>query len=167
MSLNITEKKAIVDEVSEIAKTANAVVAASYIGLGAGKMTQLRAEARKQNVHIQIVKNTLAKKAFKDTDFASLDDRLTGPLLLAFSQEEPSSSARVLKNFIKDNGLESEMVKFLWFDGDVLDGSDLDKIASLPTKDEAIAMLMSVIKAPVAKLARTIDAVKTQKEDAA
>ncbi len=167
MSLNITEKKAIVAEVSEIAKIANAVVATSYIGLDADQMTSLRAEARKQDVHIQIIKNTLAKKAFKDTNFAALDERLSGPLLLAFSQGEPSSSARVLKNFIKDNNLESDIVKFLWFDGNVLEGDNLNKIASLPTKDEAIAMLMSVIKAPVAKLARTIDAVKTQKEDAA
>lgn len=167
MSLNITEKKAVVAAVSEVAQKANAVVAANYLGLTAEQMTTLRADARAQGVHLQIVKNTLAKRALADTEFASCEDRLVGPLMLAFSTEEPSASARIFKQFIKDNDKVDDMVQFLWFDGKVLEGSDLNRIASLPTKDEAIAMLMSVMKAPVGKLVRTIDAVRAQKEEAA
>ncbi|PID63236.1 MAG: 50S ribosomal protein L10 [Gammaproteobacteria bacterium] len=167
MSLNITEKKAVVKAVSEVASKANAVVAASYMGLSAEQMTALRAQARAQGVHLQIVKNTLAKRAFADTEFANCEEKLVGPLMLAFSTEEPSASARIFKNFIKENAAAKDMVQFLWFDGDVLEANQLDKIASLPTKDEAIAMLMSVMKAPVGKLVRTIDAVRVQKEEAA
>ncbi|PID65037.1 MAG: 50S ribosomal protein L10 [Gammaproteobacteria bacterium] len=167
MSLNITEKKAVVAGVNEVAAKANAVVAASYMGLTAEQMTALRADARAQGVHLQIVKNTLAKRALADTDFANCEDKLVGPLMLAFSTEEPSSSARIFKKFIKENGGSEDMVQFLWFDGEVLAANELNKIASLPTKDEAIAMLMSVMKAPVGKLVRTIDAVRAQKEAAA
>ncbi len=167
MSLNITEKKAVVAGVNAVAAKANAVVAANYLGLTAEQMTALRADARAQGVHLQIVKNTLAKRALADTDFANCEDRLVGPLMLAFSTEEPSASARIFKKFIKDNNNVDDMVQFLWFDGEVLEGKDLNKIASLPTKDEAIAMLMSVMKAPVGKLVRTIDAVRAQKEAAA
>lgn len=167
MSLNITEKKAVVAGVSEVAAKANAVVAASYMGLTAEQMTALRADARAQGVHLQIVKNTLAKRALADTDFANCEDKLVGPLMLAFSTEEPSAGARVFKKFIKENENIDDMVQFLWFDGEVLEANDLNRIASLPTKDEAIAMLMSVMKAPVGKLVRTIDAVRAQKEEAA
>ncbi len=109
----------------------------------------------------------MAKRALADTDFANCDDRLVGPLMLAFSTEEPSASARIFKKFMKDNQNNDDMVQFLWFDGEVLEANQLNKIASLPTKDEAIAMLMSVMKAPVGKLVRTIDAVRAQKEEAA
>ncbi len=167
MSLNITEKKAVVAGVTEVASKANAVVAASYMGLTAEQMTALRADARSQGVHLQIVKNTLAKRALADTDFANCEEKLVGPLMLAFSTEEPSASARIFKKFIKENGRSDDMVQFLWFDGEVLEAKELNRIASLPTKDEAIAMLMSVMKAPVGKLVRTIDAVRAQKEEAA
>ncbi len=167
MSLNISEKKAVVKGVNQVAQHANAVVAANYMGLTAEQMTALRADARAQGVHLQIVKNTLAKRALADTDFANCDDRLVGPLMLAFSTEEPSASARIFKKFMKDNQNNDDMVQFLWFDGEVLEANQLNKIASLPTKDEAIAMLMSVMKAPVGKLVRTIDAVRVQKEEAA
>ncbi len=167
MSLNIKEKKAVVVAVNEVASKANSVVAASYMGLTAEQMTALRADARSQGVHLQIVKNTLAKRALADTDFANCEEKLVGPLMLAFSTEEPSAAARVFKKFIKENADNDGMVKFLWFDGDVLEANSLNKIASLPTKDEAISMLMSVMKAPVGKLVRTIDAVRVQKEEAA
>lgn len=167
MSLNISEKKAVVKGVNAVAQSANAVVAANYMGLSAEQMTALRAEARTQGVHLQIVKNTLAKRALADTDFANCEDKLVGPLMLAFSTEEPSASARIFKKFMKENQNNDDMVQFLWFDGEVLEANQLNKIASLPTKDEAIAMLMSVMKAPVGKLVRTIDAVRVQKEEAA
>lgn len=167
MSLNISEKKAVVKGVNTVAQTANAVVAANYMGLSAEQMTALRAEARAQGVHLQIVKNTLAKRALADTDFANCEEKLVGPLMLAFSTEEPSASARIFKKFMKDNQNNDDMVQFLWFEGEVLEANQLNKIASLPTKDEAIAMLMSVMKAPVGKLVRTIDAVRAQKEEAA
>jgi len=166
MSLTLTEKKQVVATVAEVAKRANAVVAADYLGITAAQITALRSRARSQGVHLQIVKNTLAKRALADTDFSNCKDKLLGPLILAFSTEEPSAGARVFKSFIKENDDFADIVQFLWFDGEVLEADQLDKIASLPTKDEAIAMLMSVMKAPVAKLVRTIDAVKVEKEAA-
>ncbi|MGY0399852.1 MAG: 50S ribosomal protein L10 [Ostreibacterium sp.] len=167
MSLSFTEKEAVVVAVSEVAQKANAVVAANYLGLTAEQMTTLRVNARAQGVHLQIVKNTLAKRALTDTVFSGCVDKLVGPLILAFSVEEASAGARIFKQFIKENENIDDMVQFLWFDGELLEGNQLNKIASLPTKDEAIALLMSVMKAPVGKLVRTIDAVRLQNEEAA
>ena len=167
MSLNLKEKKSVVEAVNQVAYEATAVVAASYMGLSTEQMTALRADARAQGVRLRIVKNTLTKRALVGTEFANLDDKLVGPLMLAFSTEEPSAAARIFKKFMKENENSDDMVQFLWFEGGVLEASSLNKIASLPTKDEAISMLMSVMKAPVGKLVRTIDAVRIQKEEAA
>ena len=154
MALMLEDKKAIVAELAEIASQATAVVASDYRGLCGQDITQLRAQARHQGVHLQIVRNTLAKRVFVGTQFECMNDELVGPIILAFSREEPGAAARLLRDFAKQN--ETVKVKVLSLDGQLLAASELQAVASLPTRDEAIAKLMSVMLAPVGKLVRTL-----------
>lgn len=164
MSLNLKEKKAVVADVKSIAESSNALVGAYYHGLDVDQMTALRVEARKKGVCLRVVKNSLAKRALAGSAFESASEKLVGPIVLAFSQEEPNAAARIFSDLLKDNAdLDKDMVQFLWFDGEVLPGASLKQIASLPTKDEAIALLMSCIREPIAKLARTISEVQKTK----
>jgi large subunit ribosomal protein L10 len=154
VALKIDGKKAIVAEFAEVAKTATAVVAASYAGLTVAQVTALRKSARNENVYLRVVRNTLARRAFEGTQFACMDPALVGPLLLAFSKDDPGSAARLIKEFSKKfNKLE---VKALSIDGALLPATDLNRLANLPTRNEAIAQLMSVMIAPITQLVRTI-----------
>lgn len=157
MALSLEEKKAIVADVAEIAAAAHSAVAAEYIGLSSNDMNDLRAEARKGGVYLRVVKNTLARRAVEGTDYACMSEVFTGPLILAFSQEDPGSAARVLKAFAKTH--DKLVVRALSVGGRLLPAADLERLASLPTKEQAISMLMSVMQAPIAKLARTLNEV--------
>lgn len=157
MALSLEEKKAIVAEVAEVAANAHSAVVAEYIGLASNDMNTLRAKARSGGVYLRVVKNTLAKRALEGTDFACMNDTLVGPMILAFSQEDPGAAARVLKEFAKEN--DKLVVKALSVSGQLLSASELDRLASLPTKEQAISMLMSVMQAPITKLARTFNEV--------
>lgn len=176
MALSLDEKKAIVAEVADVAADAHSAVAAEYLGLTSEEMTVLRANARSGGVYLRVVKNTLAKRALEGTDFACMNDALVGPLLLAFSQEDPGAAARVIKAFAKEH--DKLVVKMLSVGGQLLAANEIERLASLPTKDQAISMLMSVMQAPITKLARTLNevpgklvrtvaAVRDQKQDAA
>lgn len=176
MALNLEGKKKVVAEVAAVATEAHSAIAAEYRGLVVSEMTELRAKARESGVYLRVVKNTLARRAIEGTEFECMQDGLTGPLLLAFSMEDPGSAARLVKDFSKEhNALKVRMIAL---GGKLHDGSELDRFASLPTKDQAISMLMSVMKAPVEKLARTLNevpgklvrtvaAIREQKESAA
>lgn len=157
MALSLEEKKAVVSEVAEIAAVAHSAVAAEYSGLTVEQMTALRAKARDGGVYLRVVKNTLAKRAVKGTDFECMQDGLTGPLLLAFSREEPGAAARLVKDFAKEHN--SLVPKLVSFGGKMLAAGDLDRLASMPTRDQAISLLMAVMKAPVEKLVRTLNEV--------
>ena len=157
MALSFAEKEAIVSEVAEVAASAYSAVTAEYIGLSAEEMTDLRAKARTGGVYLRVVKNTLARRAVNGTDYECLQDTLTGPLLLAFSQEDPGAAARVLKDFAKEN--DKLVIKALSVSGQLLAAAEIDRLASLPTKEQAISMLMSVMQAPIAKFARTLNEV--------
>ena len=154
MALNLADKKTIVSEVAAVAAEAHSAVAAEYRGLGVEDLTESRSKARQGGVYLKVVKNTLAKRALENTEFDCMRDGLVGPLILAFSQEDPGSAARVIKEFGKEHDLLK--VKMLSIGGQLLEASDLDRLASLPTKDQAISMLMSVMKAPVEKFVRTL-----------
>ena len=156
MTVTLAAKKAMVDEVSAVASKAIAAVVADYRGLTVNQMTQLRAQARKSGVYIKVVRNTLTRRAFVDTQFACLHDMLVGPLFIALSLEAPSDAARLLKDFVKT--FEKLEIKALSVAGKLYPADQLDLIASLPTKDEALAKLMYVMKAPVEKLVRTLSA---------
>ena len=154
MALSLEEKKAVVSEVSDVAASAHSAIAAEYIGLDVESMTQLRVKARESAVYLRVVKNTLARRALENTDFACMSDSLTGPLLLAFSQEDPGAAARVISDFAKAN--DKLVVKLVSVGGKLLEASDIKRLADMPTKEQAISMLMSVMNAPVTKLARTM-----------
>ncbi len=154
MALSIEQKKAVVSEVAEVAANAQSAVAFECQGISANEMTELRAKARSEGVQIHVVKNTLAARAFDDTSFACMSEQLVGPLVFAFSMEEPGAAARVLKEAGKTS--KNIEVKILAIGGKLLDGSRLDAMASIPTYDQAISQLMSVMKAPVEKFVRTL-----------
>lgn len=154
MTLKIEGKKAIVAEVAEVAKHATSVVAADYCGLSVGQLTTLRKTARESGVYMRVVRNTLARRAFEGTQFACMDPALVGPLILAFSKDDPGAAARIIKDFAKK--FDKLVVKALSVDGALLPGSDLNRLASLPTRNEAIAQLMSVMNAPITKFVRTL-----------
>lgn len=173
MAFSLAEKKAVVEDVAKAASNAISAVVADYRGLTVTEMTQLRANARASGVYLRVVRNTLLKRALIDTEFSCLNDALVGPLFLAFSQEAPSDAARMLKEFAKEH--KNLEVKALSIGGILLAADQLDAVASLPTKDEAIAKLLFVLKAPVekfvrtlveppAKLVRTLAAIKAKKE---
>lgn len=173
MTLTLAAKKVVVEEVATAASKALSAVLADYRGIPVNDMTELRAKAREQGVYLRVVPNTLTRRAFEETPFACLDEALVGPLFLALSMDSPGDAARLLKDFAKK--YEHLEVKALALDGQAYGAEQLDAIASLPTKDEALASLMAVMKAPIekfvrtmaephAKLVRTIAAIKDQKE---
>jgi len=157
VALTFAQKERIVAEVAEVAKSAHSALGAEYRGLTVAQMTKLRGEARKAGVYVRVVKNTLARRALADTDFACMDERLTGPLVLAFAQQDPGSVARVAEAFAKENNKFE--VRFLAVSGQLLPASELSRVAKLPTRDEALSLLMAVMKAPIQKLAGTLNEV--------
>ncbi len=172
MTLTLAAKKAVVEEVTAVASKAISAVVADYRGLTVNQMTQLRAAARKADVYLRVVPNTLTRRAFEKTEFSCLSDLLVGPLFIALSLQAPSDAARLLKEFSKT--FEKLEIRALSVSGKVYGAEHLEAIASLPTRDEAIAKLMYVMKAPVekfvrtlaephGKLVRTIAAIKEQK----
>ncbi len=154
MTLTLAAKKAVVEEVTEVASKAVSAVVADYRGLTVNQMTQLRSEARKAGVYVRVVKNSLTRRAFENTSLACLNDRMVGPLFIALSMEAPSDAARLLKDFAKQ--CDKLEVKALCVSGQIYEASQIEAVASLPTRDEAIAKLMYVMKAPVEKFVRTL-----------
>ena len=160
MALNLEDKKALVAEVAEVAAKAQSVVAAEYRGLSVSQMTELRAKARKSGVYVRVVKNTLARKALAGTSFESVGPKLKGPLVLAFSKDDPGAAARVVKDFAKAN--DKLVATLVSLGGAVLSAKDLDAVANLPTREQALAMLMGTLKAPAQKLVSTMAAVPSK-----
>jgi len=156
VALTLERKKAVVTEVAEVARGALSAIAAEYRGLSVAEMTALRVNARDAGVYLRVVRNTLARRAFEGTDFACMNESLTGPLVLAFSREEPGSAARIMRDYAKEN--DKLVIKLVSYGGKLLETSDVARLASLPTKDEAISQLMSVMKAPITKFVQTLQA---------
>jgi len=176
VALTFEDKKQIVSEVAEVAAEAHSAVVAEYRGLTVGEMTELRAKAREGGVYLRVVKNNLAKIAVKDTDFECMQDSFVGPLVLAFSQEDPGSAARVLKDFAKEH--DKLVPTAVSVGGQLLAASEIERLASMPTRDQALGMLAGTLRAPLDKFARTINevpgkfvrtvaAIRDQKEAAA
>jgi large subunit ribosomal protein L10 len=160
VALNFAQKEAIVAEVAEVAKTAYSAIGAEYRGLSVEDITALRVEARKAGVYVRVVKNTLARRALADTSFACMQDRLKGPLILAFSQQDPGSVARVAEAFAKTH--DKFQVRLVSVGGKLLEPSQLGDLAKMPTYEEAISQLMALMKAPVQKLTATINEVPSK-----
>ena len=176
MAIGLEEKKAIVAEVNETAASALSLVIADARGVASNDMTALRASARENQITLRVVRNTLAKRALEGTEYECVTDTLTGPSLLGFSMEDPGAAARLFKDFASDN--KEFEVKALSVSGKLLGADQIDVLAKLPTREQALASLMSVMQAPVVKLARTANevpsklvrvmaAVRDQKQEAA
>jgi large subunit ribosomal protein L10 len=154
MALRLDDKKAMVAEVNAVAATAQSVVAAEYRGLTVTQMTDLRVKARNSGVYLRVVKNTLARKAIAGTQFECVSNSLKGPLILAFSKDDPGAAARLVKTFAKDN--DKLVATVVSLGGSALTAKDHDKVASLPTLETARATLLGVLQAPAGKLVRTV-----------
>jgi large subunit ribosomal protein L10 len=160
VALAIQDKKQIVAEVNETASNALSLVIADARGVNVTDMTGLRKLARENNVELRVIRNTLAKRAFDETEFDCVSEALVGPSIFGFSMEEPGAAARLFKDFAKAN--ENFEVKALSVGGKLLDAGQIDALAKLPTRDQALGMLVSVMIAPVTKLVRTFNEVPTK-----
>ena len=154
MALNLEQKKAVVAEVANVANSALAAVAAEYSGLTVGEMTDLRVKARASGVYLKVAKNTLVRKAVEGTEFECMQEQLTGPLLYAFSMIDPGAAARLVKDYAKEHN--KLIARLVAVGGQLYGASELDRMSKLPTFDQAIALLMAVMKAPIEKFVRTL-----------
>lgn len=160
MALSFEDKQAIVEEISGVASESISLVVADYRGLSVPELTEFRQKARESGVYLRVVRNTLARRAFKNTEFECMDEVLTGPLIFGFAKNEPSAAARLFKDFAK--GKQQLKVKALALAGTFYDASQLDAVASLPTRDEALSKLAATMMAPVTNLARLLSEPSTQ-----
>jgi large subunit ribosomal protein L10 len=154
MALNLEQKKVVVAELANVAAKAHSLVAAEYAGLTVEQLTELRKKARSTNVFVKVAKNTLVSRAVEGTDYACVKDALVGPMLYAFSKEDPGAAGRLIKEFAKAN--DKLVPKVVAIGGQMYPGSHVEKLASLPTREQALAMLMGVMLAPITKLVRTL-----------
>ncbi len=154
MALSLEQKKEVVAEIAAIAADAHSAVAAEYRGLTVEEMTELRRQARANGVYLRVAKNTLVKRAVEGTSFECIQEGLNGPLIFAFSQEDPGSAARLVKDFGKEH--DKLVPRLVSIDGEMLDASGLEKLANLPTLDQARGMFLGLLQAPASKFVRTL-----------
>ena len=154
MALNLAQKKALVADVNAVAASSLAAVVAEYRGLTVAEMTELRTEARNAGVYMKVVKNSLARRAVAGTPFECIQPSLRGPLLLAFSREDPASAARVVKGFSKEHA--NLVAVSVAVGGELYDAASLDSVAALPNLDEARAMLLRTLNGPMTQLVRLL-----------
>ncbi len=160
MALNLSQKKEVVAELADVAATAHSLIAAEYAGTTVEQMTAMRKKARESGVFLKVVKNTLATRAVAGTEFECVKDVLVGPLLYAFSTEEPGAAGRLIKEFAKGN--DKLQPKVVAMGGQLYPASHVEVLASLPTREQALAMLARVLAEPAAMFARAIKAVADQ-----
>ena len=157
MALNLSQKQVVVTELADVASKAHSLVAAEYAGTTVSQMTAMRKKARETGVFLKVVKNTLATRAVVGTEFESSKDALVGPLLYAFSMEDPGAAGRLIKEFAKGN--DKLQAKVVSIGGKTFPGSHLEVLASLPTREQALAMLARVLAEPATMFARAVKAV--------
>ena len=160
VALSKSEKERIVSEVKEVATNASSLVISDARGLKVSELSEVRQKATQSGIHIQVIKNSLAKLAFEGTDFGCSDEVLVGPSLFAFSFEEPGAAAKLLKTYAKN--FDNLDIKALVVEGQLLDGSQIDILASLPSKDEAYGLIANVLQAPVTKFATLLNEVPSK-----
>ena len=174
MGLNLEQKKAVVAEVSAQVAKAQAIIVAEYRGLEVGIMTDLRAKARKSGVYLRVLKNTLVRRAVKDTPFEKLAEKMVGPLVYGISSD-PVATAKVLNDFAKAN--ERFVIKAGGMPNSVISAKEVTALANMPSREQLLAMLLGTMQAPVVKFVqtlnevpgrfvRTLAAVRDQKEKA-
>jgi large subunit ribosomal protein L10 len=154
MALNLTQKKEVVAELADVAAKAQSLVAAEYAGLTVGQLTEMRVKARQTGVYLKVAKNTLVERAVEGTDYACVKGSLIGPLLYAFSHEDPGAAGRLVREFAKGN--QKLVAKLVAIGGQIYPATHVEKLADLPTRDQALSMLMGVMQAPITKFVRTM-----------
>ena len=154
MSLSIEDKQSVVKELNTIASSSISGAIADYSGLNVAEITELRTKAREAGVYLKVVKNTLSKRAFSDTSFECLTENLKGPIIIAFSEDDLASPARLFKNFSKE--YEQLQTVGLAIEGNTFPVTDLGRIAQLPTKQEAYSTIANLLQAPIEKAVRTL-----------
>lgn len=157
MALNLSQKQEVVAELADVAAKAHSLIAAEYAGTTVGQMTAMRKKARETGVYLKVVKNTLAARAVEGTEYEVVKDKLVGPLLYAFSTEEPGAAGRLIKEFAKGN--DKLQPKLVALGGQLYPASHVEVLASLPTREQALAMLASVLSEPARMFARAVKAV--------
>ena len=157
MALNLSQKHEVVAELAEVAAKAHSLIAVEYAGTTVEQMTAMRKKARESGVYLRVVKNTLASRAVAGTEFEVVKDVLVGPLLYAFSMEEPGAVGRLIKEFAKSN--DKLKVKVVSVEGKLLPAEHVDVLASLPTREQALAMLARLLAEPASMFARAVKAV--------
>lgn len=163
MSLNRSQKEAVVTEVQSLLTKAQTLVTADYRGVAVEAMTELRSKARAQNVELRVLKNTLVRRAAEGTSFEVASEQMVGPLIYGFSEDEVSA-AKVLADFAKANPkLE---LKFGVYAGKALDADEVKQLASIPSKEVLLSQLMGLMQFPMGGLARVLGAVAQQKDAA-
>lgn len=164
MALRLEDKKEIVAAVNKAASGAFSAVVADYRGLTVEQLTRLRTQAREQQVYLRVVRNTLAKRALKGTEFDILDASLVGPTLLglSMSEDDMGAAARLLHAFAKDH--QKLELRSAAYAGRLFGVHDIDVLAKLPNRVQALTSIASVMQAPISKLARLLTAIKEQKE---
>jgi len=160
VALGLVAKKEIVAEISDVASEALSVAVAEYRGMEVAELSDLRVKAREQGVYLRVLRNTLAKRALAESKFADIDSALVGPLIYGFSLDAPGGAARLFKDFGKTNN--KLKVTALTIGSGLLGPEKLDAVASLPTRDEALARLLATFKAPVGKFVQTINEVPSK-----
>lgn len=160
MALNLELKKNLVKEVSDVLSQAETVLTADYRGLSSNELNEFRKLSRQSDIYVKVVKNNMLKMALKDSEFSTLGEKIIGPQILAVSKNDLGEFAKLIKKFVDDH--ENITIKSLSYKGNELDVSEVKKLASLPSYDEAISMLMSVMQAPIQKLLATMNAVPTK-----
>ena len=160
MALNLSQKKEVVAELAEVAAKAHSLIAAEYAGITVSQITEMRKKARETGVYLKVVKNTLASRAVAGTDYECVQDALVGPLLYAFSMEEPGAAGRLIKEFSKGN--DKLKPKVVSVGGKLLPASHVEVLASLPTLEQALGMLARVLAEPATMFARVVKAVADQ-----
>ena len=153
MGLNLEQKQAVVAEVASKLAGAQAVIVAEYRGLDVGRVTQLRAKARKSGLYLRVLKNTLARRAIRGTPFEKLAERMVGPLMYGIAQD-PVAGAKVLSEFAREN--ELFVIRGGAMPNTVMSDKDVKALALLPSREELLAKLLGTMLAPVAKLVRTM-----------
>jgi large subunit ribosomal protein L10 len=159
LGLNLDEKKAVVAEVSAEVAKAQAIVVAEYRGLEVGNMTDLRRQARNAGVYLRVLKNTLARRAVKDTPFEKLSDQMVGPLIYGMSSD-PVATAKVMNEFAKSN--DKLVIKAGAMPNSLISSAEVKALANMPSRDELIAKLLGTMQAPVAQFVRTLNEVPSR-----
>ena len=163
MSLNRSEKEAVISEVTSLAAKAQTLVMAEYRGITVADMTNLRIKARSQGVSLSVLKNTLARRAVAGSSFEVVADQMTGPLIYGFS-EDAVAAAKVVADFAKTN--DKLVIRGGVYSGKALDANGVKELASIPSKEVLLAQLLGLMQSPISRTARVLAALAEKKGEA-